>query len=94
MIRLFKRLIQHDKESETRRKQNSGNWMQVDRNVNRKSVRSLDVPVSSVFKRLFQDVVDTTNDAVPPSNQGKLLTPYTPRNISKCFKSMVQYIYF
>ncbi|KAL0661571.1 hypothetical protein Bca4012_098408 [Brassica carinata] len=62
--------------------------MQVDRNVNRKSVRSLDVPVSSVFKRLFQDVVDTTNDAVPPSNQGKLLTPYTPRNISKCFKSL------
>ncbi|KAH0872841.1 LOW QUALITY PROTEIN: hypothetical protein HID58_070203, partial [Brassica napus] len=80
------KLIQHDKESKTRRKQNSGNWMQVDRNVNRKSVRSLDVPVSSVFKRLFQDVVDTTNDAVPPSNQGKLLTPYTPRNISKCFK--------
>ena len=81
-------------ESKTRRKQNSGNWMQVDKNLNRKSVRSADVPLSSIFKRLFHDVVYMPTDAVPPSNQGKLLTPCTPGNMSKCFKSMVQYIYF
>ncbi|CAN6855230.1 unnamed protein product, partial [Brassica oleracea] len=75
-------------ESKTRRKQNSGNWMQVDRNLNRKSVRSADVPLSSIFKRLFHDVVYMPTDAVPPSNQGKLLTPCTPGNMSKCFKSV------
>ncbi|WZZ46214.1 hypothetical protein YC2023_042473 [Brassica napus] len=75
-------------ESKTRQKQNSGNWMQVDRNLNRKSVRSADVPLSSIFKRLFHDVVYMPTDAVPPSNQGKLLTPCTPGNMSKCFKSM------
>ena len=41
-------------ESKTRRKQNSGNWMQVDRNVNKKSVRSLDVPLSSVLRDCFR----------------------------------------
>ncbi|CAN7125660.1 unnamed protein product, partial [Brassica rapa subsp. narinosa] len=75
-------------ESKTRRKQNSGNWMQVDRNREGKSVRSADVPLSSIFKRLFQDVVYMPTDAVPPSNQGKLLTPCTPGNMSKCFKSV------
>ncbi|KAH0886268.1 hypothetical protein HID58_062364 [Brassica napus] len=69
------------------RKQNSVNFEQVDRNQNRKSIRSQDVPLSYVFKRLLQDVVYIPTDAAPPSNQQKLQTPCTPRNISKCLKS-------
>ncbi|CAF1862831.1 unnamed protein product [Brassica oleracea] len=70
------------------RKQNSVNFEQVDRNQNRKSIRSQDVPLSYVFKRLLQDVVYIPTDAAPPSNQQKLQTPCTPRNISKCLKSV------
>ncbi|CAN6908572.1 unnamed protein product [Brassica oleracea] len=73
----------------TRRKQNSGNLVQVKRSQNQKSIRTLDVPVSTVFKRLFHGVGYIHTDAVSPNvNQGKQLTPCTPRNIIKCATSM------
>ncbi|KAH0868627.1 LOW QUALITY PROTEIN: hypothetical protein HID58_075649, partial [Brassica napus] len=64
---------------------NSGNLVQVKRSQNQKSIRTLDVPVSTVFKRLFHGVGYIHTDAVSPNvNQGKQLTPCTPRNIIKC----------
>lgn len=77
----------------TRRKQNSGNLVQVKRSQNQKSIRTLDVPVSTVFKRLFHGVGYIHTDAVSPNvNQGKQVTPCTPRNIIKCATSKFQWI--
>lgn len=78
----------------TRRKQNSVNLLHHCRNQNKKCSSS-DVPLSSVFNRLFQDVVYIPTDTVPPTgNEDKLLTPSTPRNISKYCKSMVNILFF
>ncbi|CAF1935484.1 unnamed protein product [Brassica napus] len=73
----------------TRRKHNSGNLVQVKRCVNRKSIRTLDLPVSTVYKRLFHDIGYIHTDGISPNvHQPKQLTPCTPQNIIKCATSM------
>ncbi|KAF3489360.1 hypothetical protein F2Q69_00054601 [Brassica cretica] len=73
----------------TRRKHNSGNLVQVKRCVNRKSIQTLDVPVSTVYKRLFHDIGYIHTDGISPNvHQPKQLTPCTPQNIIKCATSM------
>ncbi|CAG7870174.1 unnamed protein product [Brassica rapa] len=46
-------------------------------------------PLPYVFKRLYEGVGYIPSRAVPsPANQGNLITPCTPTNSSKCYKSM------
>lgn len=82
-------LVNSSKELErkTRRKQNNGKFCQVKSNQNRNANSSFDVPLPSVFKRFYGDLGHDPIHTVPISaNQGKLITPCTPRNNSTCFK--------
>nr|VDC66808.1 unnamed protein product [Brassica rapa] len=46
-------------------------------------------PLPYVFKRLYEGVGYIPSRAVPsPANQGNLITPCTPTNSSKCYKSI------
>lgn len=48
-------------------------------------------PLPYVFKRLYEGVGYIPSRAVPsPANQGNLITPCTPTNSSKCYKSMFE----
>ncbi|CAN7051011.1 unnamed protein product [Brassica oleracea var. botrytis] len=72
-----------------RPKQNDGNFVHVQTKRGRKSAIILDIPLPSVFKRLYEGVDYIPRRSVPsPANQGNLITPCTPTNNSKCYKSM------
>ena len=72
-----------------RRKQNDGNFVHVQTKLGRKRNGVLDIPLPSVFNRLYEGVGYIPSRAVPnPANQGHLITPCTPTNNSKCYKSM------
>ncbi|KAF3586114.1 hypothetical protein F2Q69_00031579 [Brassica cretica] len=72
-----------------RPKQNDGNFVHVQTKRGRKSAIILDIPLPSVFKRLYEGVGYIPRRSVPsPANQGNLITPCTPTNNSKCYKSM------
>ncbi|KAJ0248292.1 hypothetical protein HA466_0060380 [Hirschfeldia incana] len=58
----------------SKRFQNSGNFVRVDRNQNMQCMRNLDVPLSSAFKTLFQNVQVCPTVPVRATQ----LTPRTP----------------
>ncbi|KAG2312993.1 hypothetical protein Bca52824_024550 [Brassica carinata] len=76
-------------ERKARQKQNDGNKVHVETKLDRKRAISVDIPLPSVFNRLYEGVGYIPVCAVPsPANQRKIITPCTPTNNSKCYKSM------
>ncbi|KAJ4877644.1 hypothetical protein Rs2_42662 [Raphanus sativus] len=76
-------------ERKARRKHNDGKPSDVQTKLDRKREISLDIPLPSVFKRLYEGVGHIPVRAVPsPANQGNSITPCTPTNNRNCYKSM------
>lgn len=77
------------RERKARRKHNDGKPADVQTKLDRKRAIRQDIPLPSVFKRLYEGVGHIPVRADPsPSNQGNLITPCTPTNNRNCYKSI------